>query len=167
MLTRLPSGTRIVIRAIRPDDKPLLSEALPRLSPQSSFARFLTLKSSFSADELRYLTEIDGVAHVAFVAVLADDRQRLVGVGRYVRLPDDPSTAEVAVVIADEFQTQGLGSRLGLLLADHARAHGVERFVATMLSDNLAAHRLFAKISARLETVTTDGIDELVAPLAA
>jgi hypothetical protein len=39
--------------------------------------------------------------------------------------------------------------------------------VATMLSENVAAHRLFAKISARLETVTTHGIDEVVAPLVA
>jgi RimJ/RimL family protein N-acetyltransferase len=167
MLSRLPNGTRVVIRAIRPDDKVLLSEALLRLSPESSRARFLALKLSFSANELRYLTEVDGVGHVAFVAVLVDDPRRLIGVGRYVRLPDDASTAEVAVVIGDEFQGQGLGSRLGLLLADHARAHGVERFVATMLSDNVPAHRLFAKISARLETVTTHGVDELVAPFPA
>jgi RimJ/RimL family protein N-acetyltransferase len=167
VLTRLPNGTRVVIREIRPDDKPLLSDALLRLSPESSRGRFLALKLSLSADELRYLTELDGVSHVAFVAVLADDPQRLIGVGRYVRLSEDGSTAEVAVVIGDEFQGQGLGSRLGLLLADHARAHGVRRFVATMLTDNLPAHRLFAKISARLETVTTQGVDELVAPLPA
>ena len=167
MLSRLPNGTRIVIRPIRHDDKALLSAALPRLSPESSRGRFLTTKSSFSAEELRYLTEVDGISHCALVAVLADDPQRLIGVGRYVRLPDDASTAEVAIVVGDQYQGQGLGSRLGLLLADHARAHGVQRFVATMLSDNLAAHRLFGKISARLETVTTHGVDELVASLAA
>jgi RimJ/RimL family protein N-acetyltransferase len=167
MLALLPNGTGVVIRAIRPDDKALLSAALLRLSPESSRARFLTSKSSFSADELRYLTEIDGLSHVALVAVLADNPRRLIGVARYVRLADDGSTAEVAIVVGDEFQGQGLGSRLGLLLADHARAQGVQRFVATMLSDNLAAHRLFAKISARLEKVTTHGIDELVAPLLA
>jgi RimJ/RimL family protein N-acetyltransferase len=167
MLTRLPNGTGVVIRAIRPDDKALLSAALPRLSPESSRGRFLSSKSSFSAEELRYLTEIDGVRHVAFVAVLVDDPRRLIGVGRYVRLAADAATAEIAVVVGDEFQGQGLGSRLGLLLADHARAHGVRRFVATMLSENVAAHRLFAKISARLEKVTTHGIDELVARLVA
>jgi RimJ/RimL family protein N-acetyltransferase len=165
MLTRLPNGTRVVIRSIRPDDKPLLSAALPRLSPESARGRFLTSKSSFSADELRYLTEIDGVRHVALVAVLADDPRLLIGVGRYVRIDEDYTTAEIAIVVGDDFQAQGLGSRLGLLLADDARAQGVERFVATMLSENVAAHRLFAKISARLEKVTTHGIDELVAPL--
>jgi RimJ/RimL family protein N-acetyltransferase len=167
MLTRLPSGERVVIRAIRPDDKELLSSALPRLSLASSRARFLTPKTRFSADELRYLTEIDGVRHVALVAVLADDPQRLIAVGRYVRLGSESETAEVAIVVGDEFHGQGLGSRLGLLLADRARAHGIKRFAATMLSDNVAAHRLFAKISARLEKVTTHGIDELVAQLAA
>jgi RimJ/RimL family protein N-acetyltransferase len=167
MLTRLPNGAGVVIRAIRADDKALLSAAVSRLSPESSRGRFLTSKSSFSADELRYLTEVDGVRHVALVALLADDLQRLIAVGRYVCLAEDAATAEVAIVVGDEFQGQGLGSRLGLLLADHARAHGVQRFVATMLSDNVAAHRLFAKISKRLEKVTTHGIDELVARLVA
>jgi RimJ/RimL family protein N-acetyltransferase len=163
----LPDGTRAVIRPIRPDDKGLLQEGLSRWSPESARARFLTLKTRFTAGELRYLTEVDGYRHVALVAVAHDDPGRLLAVGRYVRLPGDPRTAEIAIAVADEFHGQGLGSRLGMLLADHARTHGVRRFVATMLSDNVAAHRLFAKISARLEVVHEHGVDELVVELAA
>ena len=52
-------------------------------------------------------------------------------------------------------------------LADAARARGVERFTASMLPTNVAAHRLFAKISTRLEWTREHGVDEMVAPLAA
>lgn len=167
VLARLTDGRRVVIRAIRPEDKPLLSAGIGQLSVASSRARFLTPKSSLSASELRYLTEVDGANHVALVAVLADDPRQLAGVGRYVRLAEDPRTAEIAIVVADELQGLGLGRRLGLLLADRARAGGIERFAATMLSDNVAAHRLFAQISRRLRSETAFGVDELLADLAA
>ena len=167
VLTRLNNGVPVAIRPICTADKPLLTDGLQRLSPESSRRRFLSQKTKFSADELRYLTEVDGVDHVAFVAVLADQPQTLVGVGRWVRLAEDPEVAEVAITIGDEAQGQGLGTLLGMMLADSARANGVERFVATMHSDYAPAHRLFAKISERLESVTSHGVDELTARLAA
>jgi RimJ/RimL family protein N-acetyltransferase len=156
-----------VIRAIRPDDKPLLEHGLVGLSPESSRQRFMVVKSRFTTRELRYLTEVDAERHVALVAVLAEDPETLAAVGRFVRLAEDPAVAEVAVVVADAYQHQGLGSRLGLLLADRARALGVRRFSATMLSDNVAAHRLFAKISRRLHGTRSGAVDEVVAELAA
>lgn len=167
MLTRLADGTRVVLREIRPEDKPLLSAALERLSPAANRARFLSAKSRFTQRELAYLTEVDGDRHVAYVAIHADDPQRLIGVGRYVRLPDDPETAEIAITVGDAFHGQGLGRRFGLLLADRARASGVRRFSASMLSDNVAAHRLFATISQQLHAAHEGDVDVVVAELAA
>jgi RimJ/RimL family protein N-acetyltransferase len=167
MLTRLTDDTRVVIRTIRAEDKHLLAAGILQLSPESSRRRFLVAKGSLTTRELRYLTEVDGEFHVALVAVLADQPQTLVADGRYVRFADDPTIAEVAVVVGDCLQGQGLGTRLGLLLADHARAHGVQRFSASLLSDNVPAHRLFAKISERLETTREGPVDQLTAHLLA
>jgi RimJ/RimL family protein N-acetyltransferase len=167
MLVRLPDGSRVVIRPIRPDDKSLLERGIGVLSPESSYGRFLVIKSRFTSSELRYLTEVDGERHVALIAVLAEHPEVAVGVGRFVRLAEDPTVAEVAVVVADAYQKLGLGSRLGFLLTDRARELGVRRFAATMLSDNVAAHRLFAKISNRLNGTRAGEVDELVAELAA
>jgi len=158
----------VLIRQIRPADKALLNAGLARLSAETVRKRFLAPKPTLTRSELRYLTEIDGERHVAYVALLADaPSETLVAVGRYVMAGEDRDTAEVAVVVGDEFQGQGLGSRLGLLLADHARAHGIRRFSATMLSDNLPAHRLFARISERLRMQRALGVDTLMADLAA
>jgi RimJ/RimL family protein N-acetyltransferase len=157
----------LVFRHIRPDDKGRLAAGLARLSPESRHKRFLMPKPRFSSAELRYLTEIDGFDHVAIVAVSATDPDVFYAVGRFVRLRDDPETAEVAIVVADALQGQGLGRELGRRLADLARERGVRRFTATLLGDNVAAHRLFASLSARLEQRTAAGLREMVADLAA
>ena len=164
---RLPDGTHVVLRPIRAQDKGLLAAGFARLSPESARLRFLAPKPRLSSAELRYLTEIDGADHVAIVAVLAHAPRRVVGVGRWVRLRDEPDAAEVAIVVGDPWQHQGLGRHLGVVLADLARRQGVSRFVATLLSDNVAAHRVFARISQRLHAEHHDGVEELVAELAA
>jgi len=154
----------VVIRPIRPSDREPLVEAHARLSPETVRRRYLAPKPQLSRRELTYLTEVDGVDHVAYVAVAAG---RIVGVARWVRLEDDPETAEAAVVVADGWQGQGLGRRLGIALADAARERGVRRFSALLLSDNAAAHALFASISRRLDSRRAHGLEELVAELGA
>jgi RimJ/RimL family protein N-acetyltransferase len=163
----LPSGEEVAFRHIRPDDKENLAAAFGRLSPESQHKRFLAAKPRLSASDLRYLTEIDGFDHVAVLAVLADDPDAILGVGRFVRLTDLPDTAEVAIVVGDPFQGKGLGRELGRRLADEAREHGVARFTATLLGDNVAAHRLFHTISDRLEGRVEGGTRVLTAELAA
>ena len=155
----------IAFRHIAPDDKGRLAAGLQRLSPESRHKRFLMPKPRFSSSELRYLTEIDGFDHVAIVAVLEDDPGAIIGVARFVRLTEDPDTAEAAIVIGDPWQGRGLGRELGRQLADEARALGVKRFTATLLGDNIAAHRLFASLSSRLEAKVAGGVEELVAEL--
>ena len=163
----LRNGTRVLIRAIRPDDKALLARGMAALSPRSARLRFLAPKNHLTVAELRYLTEVDHVDHVALVAVLADDPTVMAGVGRWVRDAEHPDRAEVAVVVGDCYQGQGLGTTLGIALADAARALGIGRFTAIMLPENTAAQRLFAHISGRLSTRVDGGNYELVADLAA
>ena len=145
----LKDGTRLVIRPIRPSDKTVLSAGLKGLSEVSRQRRFLSPKVRFTAAELRYLTELDGHDHVALVAHLIDGTG--VGVARYVRIPGDPPTADVAIVVADALQGRGLGSVMAEHLAAVAAQNGIERFSADMLSDNVPAQRLMAHLSGQLE----------------
>jgi RimJ/RimL family protein N-acetyltransferase len=137
------------------------------LSPQSARLRFLAPKNHLTLAELRYLTEVDHIDHYALVAVLADDPTTMAGVGRWVRDGDHPDVAEVAIVVGDCYQRQGLGTALGTALGDGARSLGIARFTAMMLPENTAAQRLFAHISGRLSTRVESGTYELVADLAA
>jgi len=147
VVTRLTGGEEILIRRIRPDDKPLLAAGMHHLSERSAYQRFLVPKRELTAAELRYLTEVDFRDHVALVAVRPEAPDVLVGVGRWIRLAHDPEVAEIAYVVADELQRRGLGTALAEALADAARDRGVRRFVATVLPDNLAAHRVFARVA--------------------
>jgi len=164
----LGGGTRVLIRPIEPGDKERLIDGLNRLSQESIRKRFLAAKPRFTRGELRYLTEVDGVNHIALVAVLEDDPETLVAVARCVRLPDRPGTAEMAIVVGDPLQGQGLGRALALALADAAVAVGIRRFAATMLGDNEAARRLMHTFSTRLEEGrVSGGVREVVVELAA
>lgn len=183
MLKRLPDGASILIRPIRSDDKRMLEDGLRQLSEESVHRRFLTPKSSFSRTELRYLTEVDGRDHVALVVedgirahsasrvLAAKPRQpvrRLIAVGRFVRLHDDPEAAEVAIVVADDWQRRGVGSALSARLAAQARGHGIRHFTATMAADNVPAHKLMYKLTSQLERHHAGaGVEELVLRLAA
>jgi RimJ/RimL family protein N-acetyltransferase len=164
----LPSGVAVVVRPIEPGDKDRLVNGLRQLSLESIRKRFLAAKPSFSRSELRYLTEVDGVNHIALVAVLEDDPEQLVAVARCVRLPDRPDTAEMAIVVGDPWQGQGLGRELARRLADAALAAGIRRFAATMLGDNEAARRLMLTFARRLEAGRISaGLREVVVELAA
>jgi protein lysine acetyltransferase len=167
-LERLPDGTQILIRQIRADDKRLLEAGLRCLSEESVYRRFLSPKHRFSRAELRYLTEVDGRNHVALVAEYPGPVRRLIAVGRYVRWPDDPGAAEVAVTVCDDWQRRGVGSLFARRLATHARLSGVRKFTATMSSENVAAHKLMHKLAFHLrEQHAAGGVSELVGDLAA
>lgn len=167
MDVRLLNGTLVVVRPIRAGDKAPLAEAVARLSPRTARLRFLGPKPKLSAYELRYLTEIDFVDHYALVAVYADDPRRLAGVARWVRSADEHDAAELAILVVDELQGQGLGVALGEAVADAARARGIARLTGVALAENTAIHRLFAHLSSRLTTRYAGGTYELVGELAA
>jgi RimJ/RimL family protein N-acetyltransferase len=156
----------LLIRPIAADDKDGLVAGLGRLSRRSVYQRFLTPKPRLSVSELRCLTEVDFIDHYALVAVLARSPDVIAAVGRWVRDEDAAEAAEVAIVVADDLQGRGVGTRLGRELADAARERGIAHFTATMLPTNRAAHRLLAKLSSQLQQTHVDGLDELVAPLA-
>ena len=168
MLYTLKDETLIRIRPIRPIDKPALVAAHATLSAETVRRRYLTAKPRFSSGELRYLTEVDGWDHVALVATPVDEPERIIAVGRFVRLAEDPEAAEFAIVVGDDWQGRGVGTRVAEALVARAIERGIARFTATMLSDNTAVHQLIAHIATRLEYVEAgSGTQTLVAQLAA
>jgi ribosomal protein S18 acetylase RimI-like enzyme len=162
---RLSNGRLMWIRPIEPGDAWRLQDGLRRLSAETIQRRFLGAKPRFTARELRYLTEVDGVDHIALVAVDVAER-RLVAVARAVRLPDDPETAEWAIVVADHLQGRGLGTHLARALAEAAQAQGIRRFTGTVAGENRAVVRLLRHITDRLETGRIDhGVRQIVVDL--
>jgi GNAT superfamily N-acetyltransferase len=139
----------VSIRPIRADDGEELSAHHLRLSPESRYRRFLSVKPQLTVSDVRYLVDVDGIDHIALVATRpSPDGEQIVGVARCIRVPGHPETGEVAIVVADALQRQGVGRRLVSRLAEEAVAHGITRFQATMLSENLAIQRLLTGLAA-------------------
>jgi GNAT superfamily N-acetyltransferase len=140
--TRLRDGTPVLNRPIRPEDKALLIDGFERLSAESRLRRFLAPVDELTATQLRYLTEIDYVNHFAWVAVLASHRDFGIGVGRYIRIADEPTVAEAAITVVDDYQGRGLAILLLAMLAATARTAGIEKFRAYVLEDNVVMRGL-------------------------
>jgi GNAT superfamily N-acetyltransferase len=136
-VVELADGTSVRIRPIVAADKERIAQGLADLSPESRYLRFLQSVDHLSAEELAYLTEIDYRTHFAWGAELAREAgHRGIGLARYVCQSDDPTTAEAAVAVLDEYQGKGLGGILLTLLAESAHENGVERFRSYVLSGN-------------------------------
>ena len=155
----LADGTRARLRLLRPTDKDELARGLARLSPESQYLRFFTTKVRFTEAELRYLTEFDGWDHLAIGATEIDDdgnETNGIGVGRFVRLPDEPTVAEPAVAVVDDRQGQGLGTMLVRRLMEAAAERGIHRFRSEFLAKNTPMRELFEHVSSQT-AFTRDG----------
>ena len=163
---RLSDGRAFVLRPIGPDDKARLSASHARLSEESVRWRFLAAKPALSRADLRYLTEVDGVDHIAIVAVAADDPDRLVAVARCIRLAQRPEVAEWAIVVGDELQGLGLGGRLARTLAEEAAQVGIRSFTATLFGENQPIQGLMRSFLGELHGGWKgDGVVELAGEL--
>jgi protein lysine acetyltransferase len=143
------------IRPIQPQDADVLHEAFARLSDESRRQRFLGPKPTLSASELRYFTRVDHHDHEALIAI-SRFSGRVLGVARFVRLRDDSTSADVAIVVADAWQRAGLGTALAARIMDRARCEGVARFTAVLAQDNEGARRLMRRTGASIRFVGRD-----------
>jgi len=145
----LTDGTSVELRPIRPADAPLLQAGLRQLSQRTRYLRFHAPRWEFSADELRFLTEVDGESHFALAAFTLP-QQRLVAVGRFIRRSTSAAEAEIALVVADAVQGKGLGLLLLSRLRDAALERDVTRFTGTVLDENRPMRTLLRKFGGRV-----------------
>src|SRR5258706_9211022 len=132
----LRDGRSIRIRAISTDDQDRLHDHFRGLSQQSIYFRFMGFKRDLSAQNLKWLTELDFNDHVGLAATLTENgHERFIGVGRYLR-GKNPHRAEVAFAVPDDYQGHGIGTLLLEHLVVIARNSGITELEANVLADN-------------------------------
>jgi RimJ/RimL family protein N-acetyltransferase len=143
---RLKDAQSVYVRAIRPDDKETILAGMSQFSEASVYKRFHGPKQGFTEQELRFMTEIDYLYHVALVVALKENGQ-VIGGGRYICYDESlpPRRAEVAFAVVDSFQGLGVGSIVLKHLIIIAREVGVGKFEAEVLVENSAMMRVFEK----------------------
>ena len=159
---RLASGARVHVRAIRPEDEPRLVALFDRLSLRSRYQRFFSSINRLPAEWAHDLANVDYRDRLALVAERErNGRLELLGVARY-----EPSDAgdirEVALVVDDRWQGQGLGTLLFDELLRAAEARGIRRFRALVLADNRGMLSIIERVGTVLERRAEHGVVDVV-----
>jgi RimJ/RimL family protein N-acetyltransferase len=136
-LLELTDGTTVDVRPIKPEDEPLLHEAVAAMSERSVYFRFFSPLKRLPDALAHRLAVVDHKDRFALVATSHQpaSKERILGVARYDRVPNT-DVAEVAVAVVDEYQRRGLGGALLAILARAARQHGIKSFTLIVLPEN-------------------------------
>ncbi|MGB5622177.1 MAG: GNAT family N-acetyltransferase [Gammaproteobacteria bacterium] len=163
----LADGTRLVLRMVRPSDKAALADGLGRLSERTRYQRFMAPKNEFTDAELAFLTEVDGENHFAIVAghERPDAEPDGIGVGRVVRLEEDPECGELGIVVADAWQHRGIGRLLLERTVAGAAERGIRRIRAQVMADNSQVLGLLKDYLAESQMNTDHGVLTLEFPI--
>ena len=115
-----------------------------RTSAQSLYRRFFGSKRGFTEQEEKFFLDVDFVKHVALVAVAEENgRPAIVAGGRYIVI--EPGKGEVAFVVIDQYQGQGIGAALLRHLAAIGSEQGIKELVAEVLPENRPMLKMFEK----------------------
>jgi RimJ/RimL family protein N-acetyltransferase len=165
----LKNGITVRVRAIRPADKTGMIEAFGRLEPESVYTRFFQYKKSLSDKELKTATEVDFENVVALIVTLeSGDSEVIIGGGRYVVLApaNVQRSAEVAFLVEEDYQGQGIAGRILKHLAGIAREKGVSQFEAEVLPQNKAMLVVFSRSGLSMKQNSADGVIHVTLSLA-
>ncbi|MFT5204053.1 MAG: GNAT superfamily N-acetyltransferase [Candidatus Aldehydirespiratoraceae bacterium] len=157
----LADGGRVLLRPIRSDDAEQLSAGFERLSERSRFLRFFTPMRSLPDGWVDRLSDLDHRTHRAWVAYDPDAPDAAppglgVGVARLVEVPGDPTTAEVAFAVTDDYHGRGIGRLLLHIVAGTASASGYAVLAAEVLRENTPMRTLLRELGDPV-SVTSDG----------
>lgn len=162
----LRDGRPVALRPIEPSDRERLRDGFEALSPTSRQSRFHGALSSLTDSALDYLTSIDGQDHVAWGALdLSHPDAPGFGVGRFVRLEEEPTVAEFSLTVLDSVQGHGVGLLLLAVLVVEADRVGVDVLRGVVGQDNDRMVRWLRRLGASSEAEDVELVMDLALPI--
>ncbi len=155
-MVMLGGETQIGLAQLESGDGPLLRRFFFRLSPATIYRRFMSPIQRPEQAHPERLLDLDHREREAICAVAGGE---IVGIARYARRAGFEA-ADLAVVVADAWQRQGVATRMLGALAARAAGAGIGRFQATMHADNLAAVALLRRLQPGARLSLSNGIYE-------
>lgn len=143
---RMRDDTELWLRPVLPGDSERTSTGSVEFSSETLYRRFQSTRVP-TKSLMAYLFEVDYKDHFVWVMTDGEDGP-VVADARFVRDETDPTLAEVAFLVGDDYQGRGIGSFLMAALAVAARCDGVRRFSARVLSENLAMRKILERFGA-------------------
>jgi acetyltransferase len=154
-------GVEVFVRAVKPEDAPLLTELFSTLSPNTIFNRFFSPLKALPPDMLARFTQIDYDRDVCLVALQGTETgERMLGVARLISDPD-VTVAEFAVLVGDAWQGKGVGATLLEKCIEIARERGIRTVWGKVLTQNTTMLGLGRKLGFKVSRDPETGHHEL------
>ena len=140
---------------LEPTDTEAVGRLFHRVSPESLYRRFF---SPISRPD-HFISSLLRTDSLEREAVAAMEGGEIVGVAQYSRRPGAPE-AELAILVADDWQRQGIGTRMIAALSQTALGRGVTVFAVDVQGDNYGALKLLRRIAPDLRLAFSGGVGE-------
>ncbi|RLM19349.1 protein acetyltransferase [Brenneria alni] len=161
----LKNSTTCLFRPILPEDEPLLSKFIAKVTKEDLYYRYFSEINEFNHEDLANMTQIDYDREMAFVAIRqAEEGTEIIGVTRAISDPDN-TNAEFAVLVRSDLKGLGLGRRLLEKLIQYARLHGLGRLNGITMPYNQGMITLAKKLGFNVDIQLEEGIVTLELPL--
>ena len=129
-------GSTVQFRPIVREDEEKMLDLFNHLSPHTVYLRFHGVLTQMPRDRVAHFCAVDYDNTFALVATIGGGvEEKIIAVGRYYRLPKT-DTAELALVVEDAYQEEGIGTHLLEQLALIATEKGIRLFEADVLAEN-------------------------------
>ena len=152
---------KVQLARLEPSDGESLRRFFYRLSPETVYRRFM---SPIARPEQAGPDRLLDVNHRDREALLGIVDGEIVGVARYARWPGTDA-AELAVVVADAWQRQGLARWMLAALAEVASSAGIRQFTLTMQADNGPVLGLVRRLYPSASLALSQGVYEGTVPV--
>jgi len=130
-------GEFVDFRPVRQEDRVTIQDGMSELSLQSRYFRFFTPIAKLSDKQLQYFTEVDQQNHIAWIALAHEQPGHPgLGIARFIRMRNQPTMAEFAVVVLDSHQQRGLGAILMAILYRMAGIKNIQTLRGFVLYEN-------------------------------
>ncbi|MCU0959484.1 MAG: GNAT family N-acetyltransferase [Pirellulaceae bacterium] len=151
-------GGKLLIRPIRPSDEDLIKDMFYSFSEQTKYLRYHGTLKAMPHNKVQVFCNVDYDTEMALVAVRGTGGdEEIVAVGRYMTTPAKRA-AEMAFVVADSLQRQGLGTYLFHRLIEIGKQEGIKEFHADVLPENSGMLKIFHRSGLNTETSTEEGV---------
>ncbi|MCK9441078.1 MAG: GNAT family N-acetyltransferase [Methanothrix sp.] len=155
------SGLRILLRPVKIGDEPLMKDFFYALSNDSMYKRFMSVRMDMPHERLQKFGIVDYADSMMILAIVeGDSRETIAAIGQY-EINKKMHTAEVALVVKDEYQNMGVGHDLLHYLTRLARRRGLLGFTAEVLVENKPMLDLFKNMGFDTEKRSEEGVYEM------
>ncbi|MCJ7560782.1 bifunctional acetate--CoA ligase family protein/GNAT family N-acetyltransferase [Candidatus Bathyarchaeota archaeon] len=161
MQWELKNGTKVLLRPIKPEDEGHFNELFKSLSEETMRFRFFEIIKELSHETLTRYCNLDYDREIAIVTELPNADRKIIGAVRLIVEPDGKS-GEFAVLVGDQWQGLGLGSKLIDYIASIAKDMHLEKIIGYVISNNYKMIRLCEKKGFAMETLDEDTIKALL-----